>query len=80
MKATKKHISELEQIKTYLERGINFLKKNDIEICTKKLPNALSYYNKESEGLTPIFKHAGSELQLLEHALGKINNTIKKVS
>jgi len=68
-KLTNKQLSSIDGAIDKLFRLQAFLMRNDIEICTRMLPNALSYYDKDGKALTPLNKQIGSDLVFLQAAL-----------
>ena len=73
MKLTIKAKEELNDIFFSLKDAQQFIKSNDIEVCSRTLPNAVSYYNSEHSGLTPINKSIGSKLQYLDNAIEQLS-------
>ena len=78
MKMTNKHSDALTAIRTDLTKVIFFLESPSVEVCTNQLPNALSYYDKDGTGLTPINKIVGSDLCYLRNALQKLDTILSK--
>lgn len=73
---TKKRLKQLEDIQGRLIKGIDCIKNNNTLVCSKSLPTALSYYNKEGEGITPMNKEIGSDLCYLYSALANLTGII----
>lgn len=59
---TKKQIKELKHVLNGLNIAVKYLQKDDVLICSPYLPHALSFYNKEGKGITPMTKFIGSDL------------------
>lgn len=73
---TKKQLKQLQDIQGRLIKGINYIKNKNTLICSNILPTALSYYNKEGEGITPMNKEIGSDLCYLYSALSNLTDII----
>lgn len=73
---TKKQLAELQDIQFRITKGIDFLKRDSIFICSDKLPNSTSYYNKEGKGITEVNKNIGSDLCYFYSALSNLNALI----
>lgn len=72
-----KETSAVRTIIDELQRGLRFLKSERVALCmVNKYPNGLSYVNKAGEGLDPLNRHCGSELQLVENALRDAMNLL----
>jgi len=73
MKLTNKAIKRLENLQRRLKEAERFINRPDIKICSTSLPNNLSYYNKEGEGITPLTKFIGSDLMQLSNAINDLH-------
>lgn len=73
---TKKLIKELQDVQGRLIKGIAYIKKDSVFICSDTLPNGLSFYNKEGKGITPMNKEVGSELAYIYTALYNLTEII----
>jgi hypothetical protein len=59
---TKKNLNELKHVLNGLNIAVKYLQREDVSICSNALPHALSFYNKEGKGITPMQKFVGSDL------------------
>ena len=75
---TKKQIAELKHVLNGLNIATKYLNREDIKICTSALPNALSFYNKEGQGITPMQKFVGSDLCYLLNAKEYLSRFIEQ--
>lgn len=73
---TKKRLKQLQDVQSRLITGINYIKRDSTIICSNRLPNATSYYNKEGEGISPMNKEIGSDLCYLYSALANLTAII----
>jgi len=78
MKLTKKQTQKLESILDRLNDAIDFVNRDDVYICTDTLPNNLSYYDKNKNGITPIAKFIGSNLMQLINAKNSLKNFLNE--
>ena len=76
MKLSNKAKEELSDIFSSLKECQQFIKNNDIEVCSRTLPNATSFYNTEHTGITPINKSIGSKLQYMDNAIERLSHFI----
>jgi hypothetical protein len=80
MKLSKTLIAELENALNNLSAGIDYLKNPKTKVCTSMIPHALSYYNKDGQGLTPVNIEAGSDIVRLYKAKSIIENLLSTVN
>jgi len=73
---TKKHLRQLNAILSDLLTVKKFLFRSDIEVCTDKMPNALSFFDQTGRGLTPLMQAYGSDLVYLWNAIDKLEAMI----
>ena len=73
MKLSNKAKEELSDIFSSFKECQQFIKSNDIEVCSKTLPNALSFFDKDHNGITPINKSIGSKLQYMDNAIERLS-------
>ena len=73
---TKKQIKALQNIQSALLKASNYIQSEHTFVCSDSLPNALSYYNKDGKGLTPMNKQIGSDLCYLGNAIRDITYLI----
>lgn len=73
---TKKQLKQLQDIQYRLITGISYIKKDSTLVCSDKMPTALSFYNKDGKGITPMNKEIGSDLCYLYSALSNLTALI----
>ena len=72
----KRDIQSLKDIQYKLSKGIDFIKNSKTVVCSTLMPDNLSYYNKEGQGISPINKEMGSEICYLYRALESLSAII----
>lgn len=71
-KMSKKQLNHIASIIDDLQRVKKFLYRDDIAICDTRMPNALSFYNKDGVGITPLTKNIGSDMVLIHRAIERL--------
>lgn len=81
MKTTKKHTQRLESIRHDLQRGLDYIHRDDIQVCRiTDYYNSLVYQNREGDMLATINKEVGGAIQYLENALKKIEAMLSDIA
>lgn len=75
-KLTKKQEADLTTVLAFMKKAKKFIEQDRIFICSNTLPNSLSYYDKDGNGITPMSKFVGSELCYLLNAIDRLESVL----
>lgn len=76
MALTKKQKSDIETALLFAKRAKKYLQREDVVVASTMMPHALSYYNKDGQGITPMQKFVGSELAYLLNSIERLESIL----